>query len=532
MSTLSDLQAAHGKLQSMAGDPGLDPIELTVAINAALAPPAPSGSPSDVRSQAQAYRSAAQGCATASADIGRVTDSALPTAWKGQAAENAAQAIKALASEISTTEAALGKAADTLESWAEDLTWAQQQDHDGRSQLVQAGTMLSGYDMTSGEPEQKALPIALSGAAARVAGAQHLANTAPGTATLLNQYAEGARAQEITTGDMDPLSAVVLANASDSIGGDILSPTALALASQRLNSMSAADQAAFERLLTNAKSPQEAAYIWKALAAGNSLSQVESFDAAIHTHGTDLLWLAEHLTPDLNDPNTTGSGADWAAFKGQQDGGLDVQGWDLFDQGNVGDCVAASTVVAQASVDPVLMLSLTTGYGEPAGSQPPPGDDSAAALHQRLQQIYLKQYGAGQHADGFWANLFGHGEGIESKGENYLANQDLSGAAGGAYHYQGLSSAADRQSALPQIQTAVDSGKPVPFDVTGAGGGHQMLIIAHNGSNLEVYNPWGFTEWVSENQFVNGQLGALTGPGVGGSATSEMPAPDGVELPS
>lgn len=532
MSTLSDLQAARGKLQSMAGDPGLDPIELTMAINAALAPAAPGGSPSEVRSQAQAYRSAAQGCATASSDISRVKDSALPAAWKGQAAENAAQAIQALAAEISTTEAALGKAAAALESWAADLAWAQQQDQDGRSQLEQAGKMLSGYDMTSGQPEQQALPIAVSGASARVAGAQHLADTAPGTATLLNQYAEAARAQEVTTGAVDPLSAVVLANASAPVGGDILSPTALALASQRLNSMSAADQAAFERLLADAKSPQEAAYVWKALAAGNSLSQVEAFDAAIHSHGTDQLWLAEHLTPDLNNPNTVSSGADWASYEGQQGGSLDVQGWDLFDQGNVGDCVAASTVVAQASVDPVLMLSLTTGYGQPAGSHPPPGDDSAAALQQRLQQIYLKQYGAGQSADGFWANLFGHSEGIGTKGENYLANQDLSGAAGGAYHYQGLSNAGDRQSALPQIQAAVDSGKPVPFDVTGAGGGHQMLIIAHNGSNLEVYNPWGFTEWVSESQFVNGQLGALTGPGVGGSATSEMPTPDGVELPS
>lgn len=539
MSTLSDLQAAQNTLKGLANDPGVDPMELTIAIKAALAPAAPGGNPGDVRAQAQACRSAAQGCGTVSSDIGKVTDSSLPAVWRGQAAENAAQAIQSLGAEISATETALGQTADALDSWADDLSWAQQQDQQGRGELETALGLVTGCALTSGQPERQALPPALSGIAARVAGAQHLADAAPATATLLKQYAEAARAQQITAADLDPLSAVVLANAADpgleagdAGQGDILSPTALALASQRLNAMSAADQAAFEQLLSGAKSPQEAAYIWKALAAGNNLSQVRAFDAVIHGHGDDTLWLAEHLTPDLNNPNTVTSGADWASYQGQVGAQYDVQGWDLYDQGNVSDCVAASTVIAQAKMDPVLMLQLTTGYGQPSGSKPAPGDDSGAAFNQRLQQIYKQQYGAGQSADGFWANLFGHGPGIGGSGENYLANKDLDGATGGSYHYQGLSDASSRQAVLPQIQSTLDSGKPVPFDVTGSGGGHQMLIIAHNGNRLGVYNPWGFTEWVTESQFVNGQLGALTGPGVGGSVSDEMPTADGVELTS
>ena len=37
-----------------------------------------------------------------------------------------------------------------------------------------------------------------------------------------------------------------------------------------------------------------------------------------------------------------------------------------------------------------------------------------------------------------------------------------------------------------------------------------MVIIRRDGDRLEVYNPWGFTEWVTADQFVNSQLGNLT----------------------
>jgi hypothetical protein len=42
-----------------------------------------------------------------------------------------------------------------------------------------------------------------------------------------------------------------------------------------------------------------------------------------------------------------------------------------------------------------------------------------------------------------------------------------------------------------------------------------------------VYNPWGYTVWVSENQFVNNDLSAITTT----AGDGEYKTADGLELP-
>jgi uncharacterized protein YukE len=528
---MSDLQALESIRNTLTGIVfEMDPFMLGSAIDAALAQPAPAGSPAAIRAQAQAYGKAATQSKAVADDIQEVATSSLPKAWRGQVADSASQAVTALSTEIGTIESTLSQAANALNGWADVLEWAQNKDTEGRAQLENArGQAASGFDVLSTLFGQ-ALAAALAGLDTRIAAAQALTDNSPQTAGLLDQYTNQARAQDVTTGDLDPLSAVVLATAADPGGladnADILTPTALTRASQRLDAMSTADQAAFEKLLSEAKSPQEAAYLYKALSAGYNLQQVEAFDAAIHPHGANTLWLAEHLTPDLNNADSTApSAVQWTVGYQGAEGGL-------YNQGDVGDCVAASTVIAQASLDPILMLGLTTGYGQPKGSNPPPGDDSAAALQQRLQQIYLKEYAVGRNDQSSWEQFqqwMSGSAGISPDGENALANTLLSNSTGTSYHYQGLGSTSDRQAAVTQIVTAVDSGKPVPFDVTNGNEGHQMVIIGHNGDELEVYNPWGFTQWISESQFVNNDLASLT---LGASgANSGFPTADGVELP-
>jgi len=527
MSDLQALESIRGLIEGIEFD--LDPFMLDSAIGAALAQPAPAGSPAAVRAQAQAYSKAATQSKAVAGDIKLVATSSLPAAWRGQVADSASQAVAALATEVGTIESALNDAATALDKWADLLEWAQREDAEGRAQLESArGQAASaGLDIFSTHFLQ-ARATALTGLNTRIAAAQALADQSPSTAGLLNQYASLARAQDVTTGDLDPLSDVVLATAADPGGSladdaDILTPTALTRASQRLDAMSNADQAAFAKLLSEAKSPQEAAYLYKALSAGYNLQQIEAFDAAIHPHGADTVWLAEHLTPDLsNASSTVPSPTQWAVKYEGGDAGL-------YNQGNVGDCVAASTVVAQASLDPILTLGLTTGYGQPKNSNPPPGDDSAAALQARLQQLYLKEYATGRNDDSLMEQWFGPSSGIEPDGENALANNLLSNSTGTSYQYQGLNNTSDRQAAVIKIEAAVDSGKPVPFDVTNGNDGHQMLIIGHNGDELEVYSPWGFTSWISESQFVNNDLAALTLNASG--APNGLPTADGVELP-
>jgi hypothetical protein len=531
---LESLESARGWMQNLLFNP--IPFELGLAIGAALAPKPLPGTPSAVRAQAQAYGKAAARCRQVSTDINRVALASLPSAWKGQVAENAAQAVSALATGIGTVESDLSQAAGALNTWAELLEWGQAKDADGRAQLKSAQALAKDVNPFSAQ-HTEALKLGVAGVDARIAAFQAIADQAPKTVSALKELTSQARVHEVTTGDLDPLSDVVLAAAADPGGAvdavdavdaaDILTPTALTRASQRLDAMSQADQAAFQKLLADAKSPEESAYLYKVLAAGYNLQQIEAFDAAIHAHGSDTTWLAEHLTPDLSNADGASGGGNHneMTYEGTQI----VGDRDLYDQGNVGDCVAASTVIAQASLDPVLMLGLTTGYGQPKGSKPAPGDDSAAALQQRLQQTYLKEYAVGRNDDSLWEQWTGGSSGIYPDGENALANNLLGNSTGTAYQYHGLSGTGDRQAAVAQIETAVDSGKPVPFDVTNGGEGHQMLIIGRDGDQLEVYNPWGFTTWISESQFVNGDLGALT-TGASGAANG-LPTADGVELP-
>jgi len=335
------------------------------------------------------------------------------------------------------------------------------------------------------------------------------------------------------TGPFDAAELATVHNPGGDVdGGAILKGNEPTRAKQILNGLPAGDRTAFKKLLEDSRSPEEAAYLWKALAAGHSLAQIEQFDAAIHPRGSDPRWLAGHLAPDISGSANRGyPNVSFASYQGQTFGSLDTQGWDVYDQGKPGDCVAASTIIAQASVDPILMYQLTTGGRAD-------GDDSPEAFHSRLQALYIAQYREGQRAEiPWWKSILTNPNssvypkvdaGLGEKGENLLANQDLGSTTGSTYEYVGLDNTTDRQNAVSRIEQAVDSGRPVPIDVTsGSGAGHQLVIMARDGDRLAVYNPWGYTTWVTESQFVNNQLGSLTGTGGDGT----MQTADGLELP-
>lgn len=523
MTTLSDLESAKVLIE-MATWTGSSSM-LVAAIENAITPPAPTGSPSAINGQAAAYARTATQCGLVAKDIDAVATRSLPQAWQGAVAETATQAVQAVGADVQNVQLVLDKAVPALEHWAQTLAWAQATDTTGLAVLNAAKSSLGflGVELWN---LPAAAQQALDGVNMRIAAASAAQTTATSTASLLNQLADQARAERIAEDSMDPLSAVVLAgetNPGGSVdGGKILTENQLARGSQVLDGMSAADRATFQQLLAQCQSPEEAAYLWKALAAGHSLSQVQQFDAAIHPHGNDPAWLAGHLTPDFNN-GKNGSETTAAAFltyQGQQFGNLDSHGWGIYDQGGVNDCVAASTVVAQASVDPMTMLDLTTG-----GTAN--GDDSPAAFHQRMQKMFVSNYVEGQLADGDLELYPKTDNGLGPSGENLLANQDLGPSTGAQYHYVSLDNDSDRQNALPGIEQAVDAGKPVPIDVTNGKEGHQLMIIGHDGDKLEVYNPWGYTSWVTESQFLNNQLGSLTTTAGDGS----LKTADGLELP-
>lgn len=493
MSSLSDLQDALKQIQQATPFIGRFAFDtLPGAIGQALGVPGPPGSPAAIDAQASDYSAAAKQAELVESDLTRVSTSALPRVWTGPVAETAAQAVASVAAEVATHVTVLGRAASAMQQWAAELSAAQRLDREGIADLTTAQQQpMSAFD--------SAKQTAVAGCEMRIQAAKNSAAGAQTLSNLLTQLAAQARAERVTGPDIDPLGAVELANASGA-GGDILTAAELSRASTRLNSMNPADRAAFEQLLQNSSSPQEAAYLWQALAAGNSISQVQQFDSVIHAHGSDPDWLYQHLSPTVLDSADPATG-------------------NTYSQGAVNDCVAASTVVAEAKINPVLMLQLST---------------SSLGLQQALQQEYLNQYDLAQLAEGNQDPLKNPSDpdGVGDTGIDFLANKDLGATTGTKYQSVTVNSASDRQATVQQIEQSVSSGTPVPMDIGGnvkqSDGstkweGHQVMIIGASGDQLEVYNPWGSTSWISTSDYVNGNVGSITG--------TTMNTPFHVEIP-
>ncbi len=522
MSSLAALQECQSLLDSAWSifESGV----LVGAIDAALAVAAPDGSPEAISEQGNVYVRTSSACKTVALELRDVARNKLPAAWRGAVAETASEAVGALSAESSTASSALWQAGEALVNWADNLLRAQRGDRSGRAALQSAKSRLGPLgglfseiiEVFDRSRFEAAVKEARAGIAVMVDAASLAQTSGEAAAAILNQLADQARAERVDAEGLDPLDAVVLAtekNDGSDGGGDILSAAELTRASELLNRLSPAQRAQFEALQANAKSPQEAAYLMKALAAGNSLAAIERFDALIHPYGNNPAWLSQHLSPDLTDD----------AYDGQdQVYWTPGQGWyDTLSQANVNDCVAASTVIAQANLDPVFMLKLTTG------DQPEvQGSDGLTTFVNRLHRAFISQYQEGQRADGH-AHVYPKvNGGLGSTGENLLANSDLGPATGTPYHFVSLNGTGDNAAVLPQIEKAADSGQPVPLNVTDGKDRHQLVIIGASGGQLEIYNPWGYTEYVTVQQFVSNHLGPAT------NMQEAMPTAFAVELPS
>ena len=532
MSESAALEAALNLIDAASDVQGL-----IAGIDAALAVKPPAGDPDIIATQADTYHHVAQLCRQVEHDELRVKTTSLPASWRGQAAESADWALAGLSSQANGAQQAFAAASKALSTWADHLRTAQSQDAQGINQLAKVITRLSQPDALLGTlsfflVSPAIREAAASGCHARWAAANLAVSAADDASAALRPWPEQARAQQIQVPGVDALSAVSLAY---NFGG--LTPTAEMLASKHLDAMSAADRAAFEKLVAHASSVGEAHYLWTAASAGYSLGQLESFDAVIHPHGNNAEWLQQHLDPGLVSPGLTQffSGSSRVPIS------FDNSGVLTFTQGQDPTCVAASTVMSRLGADPVLMLGVTTGQGPAAVSANgvKAGDDSPAAVTARAQTLFSQYYAQGRAVDdpkilGIIPFQGAEGPGIQpGKGGTALDNQLLTPVTGSTYEYQPLTDAADRQAALPKIEAALEAGKPVPIEVETSSGSdkHQMVLEEYQAQNntLEIYNPWGYSQWVTTQQFVDGQLGAVTGPPYG--PPGGIPDPFGVSLP-
>ncbi|MGW0734976.1 peptidoglycan-binding protein [Streptomyces sp. NPDC002851] len=518
--------AAHHKSISSAESKN----DLIEAINKALGVSAPVGDPSTIDSIAKRYRRQVDDAADVERRIAQVAGEGLPNAWVGSTGAKASEVVYAASRAAEQMEQAFGGAASALFKLADAVTAAKAKDKGGREQLREALGMLGGEDgwfddMVEKDAEEaerlRARKIAAAGAKECHTAAENVDDAARAAARDLNKLAAEARAGQMKTDNISAADRLVLADIAGPSGpmemNELLTANDLERSGKAMERLNARDEARFEKMLAEAKTPQERAYLVKALAAGHDVDKVSEFRDKIH--GKDPEWLQRHLTPittagdSMNNEGVASDGhnhnSDDQGFKGEN--------WS--QEGNT--CVPSTVVTGRATVDPLYALELTGG---PSGQE-----DDPDAFRERLREEQLRMH---EEGDGDNAYDFPFGstpDGMGNDGKTEIANKEISPHTGSEYEFQEIRSADDRRDALPDIQKSVAEGKPVPIGVEGTDengnrSGHSMMIVGQEGDMLQVYNPWGHTTWISEDDFVNG--------GMAKASDNDLPDAYGVHMPA
>ncbi|MGW7005184.1 peptidoglycan-binding protein [Streptomyces sp. NPDC054933] len=498
------LQDMLRKAQGTNGDLG-GAITLTTVLSEALDFECPKGDFNEVESLAARYGKAAVHVDNIRTQIRRVSDSGIKSVLVGDTGEQASTAVRAAADNADTIVNAFQSCQRTLSALQHGLfdaqaayTLAQNALCYAKSNTDKGGWFTDWWDDADNFAKTKAAVIE------GIGQLQTAWNTAQDAghraASDLSKLTSEARAHLAGSPFLSPTDALVLADAANPGGphdlNEILTENEMKRAQQLMTGPWAIDPNKVDVLLHNAKSPQEQAYILKAVAAGYNTDQVSGF--ADQIRGRDAGWLADHLAPlrvDNADTSTDRLTPDGVNMNQRSTG----FGYATWTQGPFGTCVASSTVTARASVDPLYALQLTTGGrpGDPAFDNPEKFSERLLAEQRRV------------HVEG---NGGANWSGMGADGSRTIADDEIGAHTGTDYQTVPLQDGASRQNVLPDVEQSVDEGKPVPVwvqgtDPKGKFEGHQMMIVGHQGDKLQIYNPWGDTTWVSEDDFVNGHMG-------------------------
>jgi hypothetical protein len=492
--------------------------DLIDAIDDALAVSAPVGDTATLETLGKLYQK--QDVEDLCKRIDSVAKKGLPDVWAGNTSVLASDAVAAAGRAANAVGRALYGGGLALLTFADALKDAKSQDSGGRETLREALGMLGGkdgwFDDFYEDDDEEAVrlnarSVASLGVEDMYKAAIAADDASHAVARDLNKWVAEARMRKLGTGDLTAVDKLMLAETSavdgDPVRNEILTAHDLERAGRRMDRLSAADRAAMDRMLAGSDSPQERAYLMKALAAGHSVAEIEQFQGKIHGH--DPEWLRRHLTPvvtavdSVDDeglaPDGSNNNKDYVTFDGQR--------WIQGGDGSEGTCVASSTVTARAMVDPLYALGITGG---PSGQE-----DDPEAFRRRLVAEQHRLHTEGHGGD--------HWEGMGPDGQEHIADTTIGAATGDDYQRHDLGSADDRRAVLSDVEKAVADGRPVPVDVQGKDGAHAMTIIAQDGDMLQIYNPWGTTTWVSENDFINGHMGKAADSGLNDAYSVYLP---------
>ncbi|MEV7188757.1 hypothetical protein [Kitasatospora sp. NPDC093102] len=427
--------------------------DLKYAVHDTLQLPAPKGDPGKLGELAAAYNSAGSQLDLIEMKVEKVASQHLPDVWTGQVGEKAAEVVKASADDLPRCRDMLGKGRDQLNALATTLREAQALHGQGAAPLSEALKLL--HDITvAGAPDlihwdddkmHTAHAKAKDGIKSIVDAAVKAESAGRAAARELNALASKALAARFKNKGLSAADKLVIVDAAlygNRQYGDILTANDVTRAGQFMDKMTDADRERFHQLLAGTKSPEERAYLMKALAVGHSYDEIKAFDDQIHEHADNPGWLAERISPvQLNSPSaqTAGTGYQGVAW----------------DQGQHSTCVAASTVTARAMVDLLFAFQLTTG-GHPGDPKYDNGQAAKDRWDKETNRVYDERGWWHKWADGMYD--------YESKD---VANGEIAAHTGAQYRSVDLDSRDQRQEALAEIEQKLDEGKPIPLSVHG-----------------------------------------------------------------
>ncbi|GAA0558584.1 hypothetical protein GCM10010172_47010 [Paractinoplanes ferrugineus] len=422
--------------------------------------------------------------------------------WVGDAHVAAQDAVRALMTDIDSLTDAMRTMPGRLRDYASALEQHTPADNGAVDELTDVAEQASRMTALGFLPDfadydgQKMAELQFRGAQAvdaRVTAHEQIRDRGRDLASVLRDNAGLARGRRLRDSPMSALDEIVVAEAGNNPlfqGNGVLTLAQEERAAAAMSGLGDADRQRMMGLLGSSQSPEQRAYLMKMLAAGYSVDDVAKFNGMIAAHGADPRWLAEHLTPFTmdSDRRTGADGKQWNTFDGAQ-----------WTQGQYPTCVASSTVAARAAVDPLYALQLTTGGhpGDPALDNP---DAFAQRLREQQEQVYDDGRGWTQKLP-----VIGS-DGMSNDQSETIADEQIAPRTGASYRNVDMGGSDARYDRLPQIEQAVDEGYPVPVSTRGDEGGHQMMIVGHQGDQLQIYNPWGYTYWVSEDAFMAGDI--------------------------
>ncbi len=272
-----------------------------------------------------------------------------------------------------------------------------------------------------------------------------------------------------------------------------------------------AGQAEFSRILAASQSREAVGYLWKALAAHNSIATIARFANAIR--GKSPAWMAANLT--VVNENVPFGGA--ILNGNRQESNQLTQQWNA-------SCASTVEEAVRGIADPVFALYLHQGGPIDIESNFIPS--VAKEPNRRLSQDQAKIL----KEDGGIPTL-GTAPGFGTTTPEYVASLNRISAITGIHYFlyrqpvtiaRSTFPSAQMTSGLPAvlaIERGLQSGMPVPLIVGSSRKiEHAVLVLRQERGEFLVFDPgYGQTGWIRKSQFLNSELWMFANGQFGGA---------------